>query len=125
MRYSTPGRIVRRRAMNVRWATIHGAVCVAELLVAARRRAIEEKSAEKQKRRFRPLRPGHLRLGIPLDRVRRLPLLRRAVSWQGAYNRDACTRRWYQSGWQRRRICHWRKGGPGKNAEMERPYDLI
>jgi hypothetical protein len=59
--------------------SFHDGVCVAELLVAARRRATEEalkeeqrkagkpneeKSGEKQKRRFRPLRPGHLRLGI-------------------------------------------------------------
>jgi hypothetical protein len=44
--------------------SFHDGVCVAELLVAARRRGIGETGAEKQKRRFRPLRRWHLRPGI-------------------------------------------------------------
>jgi hypothetical protein len=164
----------------------HDGVCVAELLVAARRRGIEEQSAEKRQRRFGPLSASHLRLGIRVasaiagsdslietipgksrrqnsqdpwppahvpgkpalrdsrDRVRRLPLLRRTVSWQAAYNtaclyaalaseRLAAERlstgqglsRGESQAWEDRVIGSLQRVVYNQYAEMERPYDLI
>jgi hypothetical protein len=166
--------------------SFHDGVCVAELLVAARRRGIEEQSAEKQQRRFRPLSGSHLWLGIRVasaiagsdslietipgksrrrnsqdpwpaahvpgkpalkdsrDRVRRLPLLRRTVSWQAAYNtaclyaalaseRLAAERlstgqglpRGESLAWEDRVIVSLQRVVYNQYAEMERPYDLI
>ena len=189
--------------------SFHDGVCVAELLVAARRRATEDtlekerqqpakpneekseeksegESTEKQKRRFKPLSASHLRLGIrvasaiagsdslietipgkshprtshdpwppapapgkpapadPRDRVRWLPLLRRTVSWQAAYN-TACLYAALASerlaaerlktgetlppeerqAWEDRVIVSLERVVYNQYAEMERPYDLI
>jgi hypothetical protein len=179
--------------------SFHDGVCVAELLVAARRRvteqALEKEEQEKagtpeeqkQRRRFRPLNRRHLRLGIrvaaaiagsdslietipaqsnaqksqgpswppahspgepppvdPRDRVRRLPLLRRTLSWQAAYN-TAClyaalaserlaaeqslkpeeSQQLERKAWERRVVMSLERVVYNQNAEMERPYDLI
>jgi hypothetical protein len=173
--------------------SFHDGVCVAELLVAARRRATEralEKEPEKagapeagkQRRRFRPLNRRHLRLGIrvaaaiagsdslietipaqshdqkshgpswppahlpgepppvdPRDRVRRLPLLRRTVSWQAAYNTAClyaalaserlatgeCLALEERKAWEHRVVRSLERVVYNQYAEMERPYDLI
>ena len=187
-----PGRRMRQ--------SFHDGVCVAELLVAARRRVTEQAleqeqqkagttneagRPEKQPRRFRPLTHRHLALAIrvaaaiagtdrlietipeksrhqqsqgpwppahaagspaprhPQDRVRRLPWMRRTVSWQAAYNtaclyaalaseRLAAQRATQKTlspeerqAWDDRVVVSLERVVYNQHAEMERPYDLI